>query len=208
MNCPKCNTFIENDVVFCPRCGADLRNIKADSHSGGEGRYSPAVSPAADTAQAQDLTPTLPFEGKMKWYKFIIYFQLFVFAALSLYSAFNIISGAQFGEYAESVYDRWHSVQIIDYIYGAATFGFGVWAIFVRQELKKFKAKGPLHYYLVTGIGGVAITVLYYFALSFITKFPLSELFDKSSLSNITVCICLLIYNIRYFRERAELFVN
>lgn len=118
MFCQHCGKESEETNRFCPYCGqpvqqSSIPNQNAPSQqpysvSGqqnqqqyGTGGYSPQSSYTYNT------TPSAPFSQQlsMKWYNFVIWFQLFVSALFSLYNAVRYFTGAHYGEgSAELVY--------------------------------------------------------------------------------------------------------
>lgn len=86
MQCPVCNTFIDNDTVFCGNCGRQVRPLRAQGETLDFPMRGQTPGSAAETIQgiaqtrpanntpsplprqemmAQSFTPTLPLEGRV-----------------------------------------------------------------------------------------------------------------------------------------------
>ena len=143
----------------------------------------------------------------MKWFKFIIYFQLFASAVLNTISAITFLTGAHYQGMADQVYSYFHGLKGLDVFYGILLLALAGFAIFVRQRLAKFRRNGPLLYYVLM-IVSIVVSFIYLIAGSSILHVSLGEVMDASSLASIVTSIVMLVVNIIYFKKRADLFVN
>ena len=75
MICPVCRDEIPDGSQTCPYCGAFLN------------QQTPGEPPALQPTREANAMPPL------KWYKFIIYFQLWAMAAYSLYTNILYLTG-------------------------------------------------------------------------------------------------------------------
>lgn len=108
MYCRFCGTKIPDNVKFCPECGANL----ASTPSAVPEESAPAVPMAPENAAAPAMphgTPdpaaaigviATPQRG-MKWFKFIIYFQLWASLLSALIAAEKYFTGAYYEGYAD-----------------------------------------------------------------------------------------------------------
>jgi len=120
----------------------------------------------------------------MKWYKFVIYFQLFLSAVLNFFSGLgNIGNGMDYND-----------TKMI--FYGLCVIGLGVFALVVRSGLKNFKANAPKQYYFLL-FGGVILNVLFGYT------YPIAN-FVGTIIGTGIVVAC----NVVYFNKRKQLFVN
>ncbi len=140
----------------------------------------------------------------MKWYKFIIYVQLFLTALLNLGSAVSYFTGNQYRGNVDAVYATFPGMKTLDTLMGVASIAVAVFGVIVRQKLAGFKKEGPRWYLILFGVSAVA-SVLYLIAGSNITGI---NLMDSSSVSSIAVSIVMIVVNKSYFDKRQELFVN
>lgn len=143
-------------------------------------------------------------EYSMKWYKFIIYVQLFLSALLSVGSAASYITGAQYQGNADAVYATFSGMKTLDMFMGIANIVIAVFSIVVRQKLANFKKEGPSWYLILFG-ASAAVTLIYLIVGTNITGI---NLIDSSSVTSIVMSAVLIAINKSYFDKRKELFVN
>ena len=171
----------------------------------------------------------------MKWYKFIIWFQLFAFFAVCLYYGFwgvqmiaveSQIRSAydeQFGDYGSIMYELGNETGFNNYIVSqeeirelkimgsiivifAALFGFC--ALYIRQNLAKFKKGAPRDYLVFIGFFAAVFIIL--------QLVMLANYFERGRIDSgvgflIFEFIGTIVYvyaNNVYFKNRSHLFVN
>ena len=127
--------------MFCMKCGADL------------GANPPPFCPQCGAAQ--DVTAV---ELPMKWFKFVIYVQLFASAVVNLYNAFSYLSG-MFAESlaagmltAQELYAYMPGLGALLTVLGILHIGAAVFSIVVRQWLAHHQWRGVLGLYAVYAI--------------------------------------------------------
>ncbi len=159
-----------------------------------------------------DYNPTEPAwqppapEKPMNWYKFLIYFSLFASAALNAFNAYQLLTGAHYDGAADLVYAFYSSLNLVDKVVGIASIGVAVFAIYVRQELAKFKATGPKYLQYVY-LANAAINIIYAVGASAAVGGDVS--FDfTSTITNVIVSVIMVYANKKYFDNRSEMFVN
>ena len=140
----------------------------------------------------------------MKWFKFIIYFQLWAGMLVNLVTAGKYFTGAYYEENAEMVYRVFPALQPLDIVMGIFCLALAVYAVVVQRALAKFRAKGPMMYYLMY-IVNTAVTVLYLLIGSIIIG---QSAFTAEVAGSIIGSLVMLFVNIPYFNNRKHLFVN
>lgn len=140
----------------------------------------------------------------MKWFKFIIYFQLWAGMLVNLVTAGKYFTGAYYEGNAEMVYRFFPALQPLDIVMGVVCLALAVYAVVVQRALAKFRAKGPMMYYLMY-IVNTAVTVLYLIIGSIIIG---QSAFTAEVAGSIIGSIVMLFVNIPYFNNRKHLFVN
>ena len=140
----------------------------------------------------------------MKWFKFIIYFQLWASMLVYLVTAGKYFTGAYYEGSAEMVYDFFPALQPLDIVMGVFCLALAVYAVVVQRALAKFRAKGPMMYYLMY-IVSTAGTVLYLLIASIIIG---QSAFTAEVAGSIIGSIVMIFINIPYFNNRKHLFVN
>ena len=216
MYCRFCGTKIPDNVKFCPECGANLAPVPSAAPE----ESAPAAPAAPEIPTPFDPTPYDPApysadpfasadvvaapQRGMKWFKFIIYFQLWASMLVYLVTAGKYLTGAYYEGSAEMVYDFFPALQPLDIVMGVVCLALAVYAVVVQRALAKFRAKGPMMYYLMY-IVNTAVTVLYLLIASIIIG---QSAFTAEVAGSIIGSIVMLFVNIPYFNNRKHLFVN
>ena len=216
MYCRFCGTKIPDNVKFCPECGANLAPVPSAAPE----ESAPAAPAAPEIPTPFDPTPYDPApysadsfasadvaaapQRGMKWFKFIIYFQLWASMLVNLVTAGKYLTGAYYEGSAEMVYDFFPALQPLDIVMGVVCLALAVYAVVVQRALAKFRAKGPMMYYLMY-IVNTAVTVLYLLIGSIIIG---QSAFTAEVAGSIIGSIVMLFVNIPYFNNRKHLFVN
>lgn len=143
----------------------------------------------------------------MKWFKFIIYFQLFANAAVNGYSALTALIGTQYQGSADLVYKSFPSLRAVDIAYGLVLLALAAFAVFTRMRLARFRRNAPLLYYILS-IANTLDAVLYVLLVSLVSGVPVGD-FDNLNLTvAVAVNLMMLVINLIYFGKRKDLFVN
>lgn len=216
MYCRFCGTKIPDNVKFCPECGANLAPVPSAAPE----ESVPAAPAAPEIPTPYDPTPYDPApysadsfasadvvaapQRGMKWFKFIIYFQLWAGMLVNLVTAGKYFTGAYYEGNAEMVYRFFPALQPLDIVMGVVCLALAVYAVVVQRALAKFRAKGPMMYYLMY-IVNTAVTVLYLIIGSIIIG---QSAFTAEVAGSIIGSIVMLFVNIPYFNNRKHLFVN
>ncbi len=160
--------------------------------------------------------PYIP-KKTMGWFKFLIYFGLFLVALINLANALNIFSGFVYGYDAEYIYYFFEGIQSIDILYGIALVGVAVLCVITRFGLAKRKKSGIKMLnttFIATLIANVAYIALAYFVLSDLFSDFVSMSSDVDAtisikttvIVNTAISIIMIIANTVYFKKRKDLF--
>lgn len=212
MYCRFCGKQIPDNAKFCSECGANL----APAPSTAPEESAPAVPMASDVPTAPAMPPqgtpdpaaavgviATPQRG-MKWFKFIIYFQLWASLLSALIAAEKYFTGAYYEGYADWAYSFYGGLRELDICMGILYIALGVYAVFVQRSLAKLRAKGPVMYYSFCA-ASIALALLNVIAASLIVGY---SLFSADIAAELAPSVILLFINIRYFNNRKHLFVN
>lgn len=183
MFCRNCGQKTEDSAAFCPICGA-------------------AFDGAAAGAAAQPIGPM-----GMKWFKFIIYFQLFASAVVNLFTALTQFTGCAYavqGADVSLVASVFPGLRVLDVSYGLLLLLISVFSVLVRFRLAKFKAGAPVQYLILFGAQAV-LALLYAVIASAILG---ESVLDVSLVSSMATSLVLILASAAYFKKRAHLFVN
>ena len=142
----------------------------------------------------------------MRWYKFLIWFSLFLGALVNAVGGIMALTGAQYGEDAQLVYAFFgNGLKAFDVFYGVLLLGMAVATILVRQGLAHYKKEAPMCYLALMG-ANIALSVVYALGVSLITGLGFFSIFDASSWGTAIGTAILIVCNYFYFDKRKHLF--
>lgn len=182
--------------MFCMKCGADL------------GANPPAFCPQCGAAQSSTPAQT---ELSMKWFKFVIYVQLFVTALASVANTVMYLSGSFASTLASTdgsvpaaiVYSYLPGLWPLVVVLAVLSAGTAVWAIVVRQWLAHYQWRGVQGLYIlyVLAIASNLISMLGLGVVIHNFAFSLT-----STIPALITQVVLLVLNRVYFNKRQHLF--
>lgn len=143
----------------------------------------------------------------MKWFKFVIYFQLFVAAISGFWNGWRLLSGSIYGLDADDltyVYNYFSGLKGVDTIIGICFIALGIFALVTRFILADFKKAGPAMYIGLLA-ANIVLSIAYYASVSGIVGGEV-DMDYTSTYSSIVASVVLLICNIVYFKKRKHLF--
>ncbi|MCD8082424.1 MAG: hypothetical protein LUE86_02580 [Clostridiales bacterium] len=146
-------------------------------------------------------------ERGMKWFKFIIWFQLFASAIVGMLSAMVYMKGLHHGGSAALVYSLFGGMKTLDRLVGSVMFVEAVACIVVRQKLAGFR-KGAPAMYLTIGAVTTFLPIVYLTLAAWVMRVSILTLLNSSVLTSVITGVVLLAVNAVYFANRADLFVN
>ncbi len=146
-------------------------------------------------------------EYPMNWYKFVIYLQLFLSAAVRIWTAKQYFFGDFYGgrSAALQMYAIWGKLQVLDIAAGIGSVALAFYMIVVRQKLYYYKKNVEWYYFMIFP-AAMLIDIGYVFAAGKITG-----ILTDNTLANVVVVVESMVMaglNFIYFRKRKELFVN
>ena len=156
----------------------------------------------------------------MKWYKFLIYFFLFVAAFSFFVSGLSQIIGATIGENfhfspGQKISEFNKITKPIDIVYGILLFGLCALAIITRQHLAKYKRSGPVLFYIYYGLSFALShlhSAIYYIVAQETLSSEYATIRGYFSLTEFIISLIFtgvfLLLNYIYFNKRQNLFVN
>lgn len=142
-------------------------------------------------------------EHSMKWYKFVIYVQLFLSALINLYTAVMDFTGGNYGSEADMVYAYYGGLKVLDVLMGIVSLALAVLALIVRQKLKNYKADGPKWYISLLAFS-IIVSVAYMLLVYLVTGV---QVLDSSIVVSLVGNVILLTANKKYFDNRKDLFI-
>ena len=212
MICKTCGNEVGN-ASECPFCGCNPNEefgVEGIGNTPTQITNNSATDSLQSNAKPNNASQTananaIPELG-MKWFKFMIYFQLWANMVLNIYNGVMVFTGSLYGVDSLEVYNVFPTMKGVDVFFGLLYFGLAAFAVIVRFRLAKFKKGSPLlaHILLCANMG---ILILYAMVASGATGISFSELISEDIVSIVSL-IPLLIWNITYYNKRADLFIE
>ena len=227
MFCSSCGAKVADTARFCPICGAAL--AAPDVSSTAPSTPAPGASPAPDAGFAAPAQPAAPVAypqqpvagapypavaaaPPMKWYKFVIWVQLFLSALSFAVTTFQLAQGVFtlvsdiFPSLAAAygyVPGEWVLFTVFNVVFAVLFCALAVMCIVVRQELAAFRRVGPTHYYVLMG-AIIGVQLLYIVIQSLMMG---TLLMNPAAFSGLFFAVALIFINKAYFDKRMHLFV-
>lgn len=217
MICNRCGKMIPDDTRFCPNCGNVIQMQQVPSREPQQQQqqqyqnYDP--QPSYPDYQNYQIDPMMQPQAAavnqppMNWFKFIIYVQLFLSAALNLINAIGAFNGSHYDGSADLVYGFFPGQKTNDMIYGVCLLILVALAIYARFRLAGFKRNGPTMYYLFCGLS-LVFALLYLILSANTLGVSITDVMTASTTGTLIGMIVLLVINLVYFGKRKHLFVN
>lgn len=201
MFCSNCGKELSDNNAYCTNCGVKLRNVnytQTNGHVPWTQQYNPV----------QPVQPMQP-EPEMKWYKFLICFSLFAGAADSLISGMLSIFGGNhfiYGLDAETVYNTFDGLKILDVGYGIVYIALIPFALYVRHALAGYKKDAPNMFYIYR-IARAFVSASYSLFATVVMDGNVSETVGEI-VGDVAGQVLFIALNIIYFNKRKQLFNN
>ncbi len=150
----------------------------------------------------------------MKWFHFLIYFVLWLNAAVCALTGGMVLSGMIYeglGASAAEIYATFPLMQTIDMAYGIGMIAFALFCILTRSRLAKFKKGAPVllyAFYIVSIILNIGYTLGSALAMNLGVQDMLLTVLTPDTIGTIGGTIIAICINSVYFGKRAHLFVN
>lgn len=208
--CPQCGAELDAAAQTCPNCGHTMEppSPKEGSQLAQTGGSLPQQ--AAWDGQPNRYTPPQDSwnpacqQPTMKWFKFVIWVQLFLGALSNLGTGISLLTGSIYEGYAEDVYAAFGLMRPLDILNGLLCIALAVAAIYVRFQLSGYKQKAPT-LYLYYLLAGIAVSLFYLLASSLIVG---TFMGDYSTIVSLVTNIVMYVLNRIYFEKRSFLFVH
>lgn len=189
--CQTCGSQIPTGLQTCPNCGA----------------------PAMQRPVPADTDP-YAVQRPMKWFKFLIYFALWLGGIFTILTGISTMLGLQYasaGSDASMVYALFPHLQPVDLVYGAICILLGCFTIVVRFKLARFRKSALVCLYCMYALNFV-IPLIYSIVQAICISMPIVQIFSSTLIGELVgrligtgVAITL---NVIYFNKRRHLFVN
>ena len=222
--CTKCGKEIAENVNYCPYCGHHTFLESTSNYSDETFSFEAEADLEQNTESFLDKskenapekgTSDIKYAGfPMKWYKFLIYFSLWVGALLNLAEGIMYISGykASDGIFEYELYPYLSGLQTLDFLFGILCIAFAFYAINVRFKLARLKRGAPhllILYWIFSFFASVLYGVIYLIICSQRINIT-SEIasFTGTIIGRGIAILVFILLNRSYFKRRESLFVN
>ncbi len=200
MFCQNCGKEIRDNTLFCPYCGTSTKAGTVENHAASG---TPGTSGISTAPRQNTMTST---EMGMKWYKWVIWVQLFLTALSSVFMGISLLTGKQIVD-VSFIYTLLGTLKVLNVIFGIIYVVLAVMSILVRNQLAHYKTGAPsnyLHLLIILWVVGAVYPII----VSLVTN-TFSVFGDI--LKTIPSIIFFVIYytlNRTYFRKRESMFCN
>lgn len=213
MFCGHCGTNVDDNVKYCPSCGAPVQSAQS-AQSFEQNPLPPYTEPAQVNGRTwkeiKQLGYIIGSDGKsygIGWMKFLLYFSFFAGAVTSLFSALNILTGMQYGSDAALVYEAFPAMKAVDIIFGLLAILYSAGLIFVRYQISGLK-RTAMQSYLAIFIFGLIVGYGYLLAASIVVGTPITSALGETLGHDVASFIMFIINYAVYFKHRSSVFVN
>lgn len=201
--CTNCGAEIEENAKFCANCGACLEPATQSAQP---------VRQEAYQQPTPDIDPSDKYRGfPMKWYKFLVYFVLWLGVIINLYNGVNLITGNVFGDVSPvQVYRLFPALKAVNIIFGILVLGLAALELIAVIKLLQLASVGP-KLLIMMYLSGIVLTIIRLLFMSIATDGYLSIpdfLKDPSVISGLIAAGVMTVVNWIYFKKRKSVFVN
>lgn len=227
MFCANCGSDLGNSTpAFCPNCGARMDPPRDNNSYDQQAPYQqpnpydqqPSYQqPNPYNQQPNPYNQPNPYDSMnlmqpalpMRWYKFVIYVQLFLSALVSVINGIAYFSGSFVetltgGGSPELVFAFYPALQPLCYFLGIVSIGSAVFAIITRQWLAHYLLKGITALYAVYALS-IACNLICMVGLMMIFEVSIGDL-GSTYIGSIIGLVILLALSRVYFNKRRHLF--
>ena len=143
----------------------------------------------------------------MKWYNFIVKFQLWLIIIAFFAYALLFLTGQMYddAETAAKVYIIVPAMKTVDILYGIISFACAACAFVIRKQLLNHEKNSPRNY-IIFSTCIILFPLFYDFAISICTNVSVFEIIGSDLLTLLIACILNLICNTIYFYKRRYMF--
>lgn len=144
----------------------------------------------------------------MKWFHFLIYFVLWLNAAVCVLNAIACFTN---NSVPAEIYASYPLMKTMDLFLGAAYLIFAIFCLFTRSRLAKYKKGAPatlILFYILSLLVVLVDVVCVCKGLELDLQASISYMLEMDVLSSIISTVIMILINKVYFGKRKHLFVN
>ena len=148
MYCPNCRSQLIDSSIYCPVCGTQLAQVQRVNYQ--QMNYQQPVQQMASDGNyvQQAIQPQMQQKPLgMKWFKFLIYFQLFMASFVSLLTGVFLFTGKIYtgasAEEVELLYMYFPNLKIFNLCMGVVYVVLCILYLITRFMLSGYRKAGP-----------------------------------------------------------------
>ena len=221
MYCPNCRSQLIDGSIYCPVCGTQLAQAQQGNYQ--QMNYQ---QPAQQMNYQQPVQPQMVSNGNyvqqtaqpqmqqkplgMKWFKFLIYFQLFMASLVSLLTGVFLFTGKIYtgasAEEVELLYMYFPNLKIFNLCMGVVYVVLCILYLVTRFMLSGYRKAGPAML-IAMYVGSLLISVLLVLITLQLVDGVVYEI-NITTITSVVTSIVMIVCNIIYFKKRKHLFIN
>lgn len=221
MYCPNCRSQLIDGSIYCPVCGTQLAQAQQMNYQ--QMNYQ---QPMQQMNYQQSVQPQMVSNGNyvqqsvqpqmqqkplgMKWFKFLIYFQLFVASLVSLLTGVFLFTGKIYtgasAEEVELLYMYFPNLKIFNLCMGVVYVVLCILYLVTRFMLSGYRKAGPAML-IAMYVGSLLISVLLVLITLQLVDGVVYEI-NITTITSVVTSIVMIVCNIIYFKKRKHLFIN
>lgn len=221
MYCPNCRSQLIDGSIYCPVCGTQLAQAQQVNYQ--QMNYQ---QPVQQMNYQQPVQPQMVNNGNyvqqpvqpqmqqkplgMKWFKFLIYFQLFVASLVSLLTGVFLFTGKIYtgasAEEVELLYMYFPNLKTFNLCMGVVYVVLCILYLVTRFMLSGYRKAGPAML-IAMYVGSLLISVLLVLITLQLVGGVVYEI-NITTITSVITSIVMIVCNIIYFKKRKHLFIN
>lgn len=221
MYCPNCRSQLIDGNIYCPVCGTQLAQVQQMNYQQmnyqqpvQQMNYQQSVQPQMVSNGNYVQQPVQPQTQQkplgMKWFKFLIYFQLFVASLVSLLTGVFLFTGKIYtgasAEEVELLYMYFPNLKIFNLCMGVVYVVLCILYLVTRFMLSGYRKAGPAML-IAMYVGSLLISVLLVLITLQLVGGVVYEI-NITTITSVVTSIVMIVCNIIYFKKRKHLFIN
>ena len=215
MYCPNCRSQLIDGSIYCPVCGTQLAQAQQVNYQ--QMNYQQPVEQPVQQMTSNGNYVQQPIQSQirqkplgMKWFKFLIYFQLFAASLVSLLTGVflfigKIYTGAS-AEEVELLYMYFPNLKIFNLCMGVVYVVLCILYLITRFMLSGYRKAGPAML-IAMYVGSFLISVLLVLITLQLVGGVVYEI-NVTTIASVVTSIIMIVCNIIYFKKRKHLFIN
>ena len=208
MYCPNCRSQLIDGSVYCPVCGTQLAQVQQMNYQ--RMNYQQPIQQPMMNNAGYVQQPVQQKSLGMKWFKFLIYFQLFMACIVSIGTGIMLVTGKIYTTLStmevDLLYMYFPGLKTFNVCMGVVYCILGIIYLVTRFMLSGYKKAGP-PMLIAIYVGSLLISIIQVVITIQIVSGTIESV-SITTIASVLTSIIMIICNIVYFRKRKHLFIN